>query len=243
MNIRLLTRSALTGAMALSLAACNVSSGDEGDDGASDPVPTVDLETTESSGLVTVQIPTIAQRTIFTESVRNAFTEFEAANALDPVNTSTFPSGAGTARYVGSSAMALLEESNGEAVAVLSGDVEMTADFSSPFNSINGTISNLQAQDIAEGQTVTVNSGAISLNDGTRGGGTFGGGVTGGFNVTVGEGAAAETVDFDVSGNFGGAFGTQTVEGDTMVGLIDGTATDGEGTETFQGVFSATQAP
>lgn len=116
--------------------------------------------------------------------------------------------------------------------------------FDTPFSAISGTIDNFVAQDIVEGRTVLVNSGAINLNDRFLDNGRFAGGVTGGLNVTVLDSTEVETTNLTTAGNFIGAFGTDASPGDTMVGEISGTLNDGEGgNDTLEGIFSVIQTP
>lgn len=221
MTKRLLTRCTLTGAMALALAACNAGGEEDGPTGVI------------SSGVLNAELPTDAERAALPDDVNALIDSFITANET-LVSPSALPSG--TATYTGTSAFALIDGDTDAVTATLVGDASLSVDFDAAGIAVLGRFGNFVATDLAEGNTVTVNSGQIDLGNGVITGTEFAGGVAGSINATVSGPGGSETVNLSIGGDLDGAFAG--ADAGTAIGTVSGTADDGSGgTDFFDGLF------
>lgn len=222
MTIKTLTRLTMTGAMALSLAACNASGDDEG------PAGVV------SSGILSAELPTDAERAALPSDINALIDQFITANETLAAPTA-LPGG--MASYTGTSAFALIDGDTESIAATLIGDANLEVDFDATGIAVTGRFDRFVATDVAEGGTVTVNSGSsIELGDGVISGTTFSGGVAGTINATVTRNGGSENVSLSIGGGLNGAFGG--ADAGTAIGTVDAFADDGMGgTDEVGGVF------
>lgn len=203
---------ALLGLAATTLAGCGGGSGDEG-------------EFTLSNGVLTgIELPSEADLAEFPTEVQTLVNDFQFRN-----ENSDLPSNvpiSGTAGYGG--VLGFTVESDGEVFAVVTGDLELSADWDNPFGDlVTGTVSNLSGED-AEGEPLTI-SNTLEI-DAPINGSEINGSIEGDLEL--------ESEIYNLDGNISGSFAGDGATG--LLGETHGTVTNPDASvDEFFGIWFA----
>ena len=192
----------------------NGNGGNGGDNGSGAPYDVSDIPAQGSSEFN--ELPAEGQALIAEFLERNSGEHFDASGL------------SGTATYSGAVGIAIDDADDGETGSVVLGDIGLTANFDD--DSIIGLLDNFTAfgDEAPEGGLVV--TGSLSFSNGVITGSTFSASNLGGTLSAMGD-------SFTFTGMIEGTFLTD--DAGQVIGILSGTATDGDGVDDFEGVFSA----
>lgn len=206
---------ALLGLASLALTACGGGGGGGGDG-----------EFIISNGVIDgIELPTGGDLAAFPQDVQDLITEFQDRNENTPAATN-IPT-MGTANYSGTFGISV--ENGDEILAVIAGDLSLTADWDNPFGDlVTGNVTNLTGED---GTGAALNpTGNLAIDAPIAGDALDLGTITG--TVTI------EGEDYDVDGRFDGSFAGDGAT--SMLGQSEGGVTNPDNSEdTFFGLWFA----